>query len=399
MKLREYFTNEGKGVIFLILPLLFKWLLPPGLETKLYFSVLGVFCLFLPNILLVFAPKYLHESDIDTRLIKPLFTIWILLEVFMIFISDSPNPFMNVLSNTFMFFALYVGFFYRLSEQQIKLAVPLICLGVFVLSIQMITLATGLVKYDLGDVSDNQFSGIIRTYTTAGDSNASGNIISILSFFLLLAQNNSKKKIAICVMAVVAVFFTVTRSCTFLVILTYSFLWFKFLRHNVKLNFIFLCTIATLFYAGVFNPIIERTSAKSDDGDLTSGRNILIASVLSDVSQNHAEWFGLGVGNVYQSTEVFYSKTNMPYPGAPHNSYILIFAEQGIVGLFFFFSCVLIYLFKGYKYKRLSIPILFLILITLFNTETGICTNSDQIITVTLLMLLINNIGYPEIFR
>lgn len=388
MKIGDYKTKDGLGVICLMLPLLLKWLLPPGIETKLY-HMIGSINIFIPNILLLFAPLYYKRSQLYFSPVRYIFILWCIIETIVVLISPSPNALTNIFCNTFLFGALYLGIFHRFSTMQIRLVIPLLAIAMITISAQLIILSTGLVKYDLGDVG-SEFAGIFRVYTTAGESNGSGDLIAISMMFLLLTVNKNKSKIIISIIATIGIFFTVSRAPIAAIVITFAYFWIKYFRKRTKYNLLVIISVISLYGLGVFDPIIARNEAKTSDGDITSGRDILIKKVLKDVEKNNSQIFGLGVGNVYQSTEVIYSKIRMPYAGAPHNSYVLMYAEQGALGVFLFAIIMLLFFVKKYKYNKDTGFMLFVLLIIIFNTETVISVNSDYIYAVAILMLLMN---------
>lgn len=392
--IRGLFTFDGIGVLCLMLPLMSKWVLPPSIEMKLYYEVGGMFNLFIPNILLLFAPCFFRKNSLYSSGIKHLFWLWVCVELIVIFISDTPNICINIFSNSFLFGALYLGAFHKFSELQVRLLKPICIFIIILISLQIIILSIGLVEYDLGDVGE-EFGGVVRVYTTAGESNGSGDLIGILMLIFLLIEKRILINTAIVIIAVIAVFLTVSRAPIAMIILAIVYIWFKYLKKSLKLNTIFIIIVVAFSYIGVFNPIIERTKNKRDDGNITSGRDVLIESVLRNVNNQNAQFLGLGVGNVYQTTEVTYSGVKMPYPGVPHNSYILFYAEQGIVGLILLSLVFAIFLLRSYRKNRDACVILILLLMTIYNTETVISVNSDYVYLTAILMLLISsNVEY-----
>jgi len=398
IKIRDYFTYEGKGILFLMLPLLSKWLLPPGIETKLYVNPLDLFNIYVPNILLLFVPIYFRVNKFNSSWLKPLFCFWMLLELIVLCFSDTPNIFMNVFSNTFIFAALYLGLFHKFSQFQIELIKPFCIIGLLIIAIQIIVFAMGLVNYDMGDLG-SEFAGIYRVYTTAGESNGSGDIVGLLMLFLLMILKDPRVKIAIVFISTVAVFFTISRSPIIMIVLSFMFFWLKYFRKKIKYNLLVSIIIVGLVLLDVFDPIIERNRNKSIDGDITSGRDVLIEKVIENVRNENGQLFGLGIGNVYQTTEVIYSKEKMPYPGAPHNSYVLLYAEQGLVGLLIFIVIIVAFLKRRYNSNKDGCTLFIILLLSIYNTETVISVNSDYVYISAIFMLLINADKEYEILK
>lgn len=389
MKISDYFSKDGLTVVCFSLPLVLKWLLPPGLEERLYFMV-GVVNVFIPNLLLIVLPILFPISSIYNKKIKNLFLLWCFVHLLVVILSESPNFLINIVSNSFLFGSLYLGLFHQITERQIKLLNPILLVSMIVLSLQIILLSTGTLNFDLSTRGES-FGGIYRVYTTAGESTGTGLILNALILYLLLTIIHLKYKLVLAIFGLVAVCFTVSRTSIAIISISYFYFWFVYYRKKVKYSISLLLLLLTLFSIGVFQPIIDRNSEKTTDGNLSSGRDILIEQVIDNVNSKGSKWFGFGVGNVYQTTEIAYSRIKMPYRNAPHNSYILLYAEQGIIGILFFTALLIYFYRKRFKCNRDVGFILILFFLLAFNTETVICTNSEYVYLLSLFLMLMNS--------
>ena len=100
---------------------------------------------------------------------------------------------------------------------------------------------------------------------------------------------------------------------------------------------------------------------------------------------------GLGVGNVYPSTEVIYANKKVPFEGAPHNSYVLLFSEQGLICFIFMTILFLIFFVNGYKKNKELMVFMLFVMMTVIFSETATTTNSEYVYLLSILMLMINS--------
>ncbi len=388
-KIYNYFKDkDGIGVLCLMLPLTLKWILPPGLEQKLCIYW-GDIYFFLPNIFLIFVPFLFPICKINA-LQKTLLCVWITIELIVVLLSKSPNPFINIISNFHFLFAFYIGLTRTITQKQFNLIKPIFHIMVLLLSLQVIIFSLGLVNYDFGDRGES-FAGIYRIYTTVGGVNSTGPLIIIMTFFIMLSNDRYTQKIIIVTISAISVFFTVTRSAIGLMVLLFVYFFFKTIKVSKIYALYSIIGVIVLYYLGIFNPIIERNASKSTDGDMSSGRDILVENVLKDVNHNDASLFGLGIGNVYQSDEVRRSNVKMPFEGAPHNVYVLMYAEQGIIGLSLCLLILVKFLMRNYKTNKDTTVCILLILLTIFNTETAFASNSELIFVFSILFMISNS--------
>ncbi len=389
VKVTNYFTKDGLGVLCLMIPLMFKWMLPSGIEENLYVDVLGIFYLFIPNLLLLFTPFLFYGVKKRNKAQVVLYIFWVSVVFITTMLSKSNYPTYNIFSNFFVAGALYLGLFYKCTKKQTDMIRPLLYISVLAISLQFILYGT-ILDYSFG--GDGQdFAGVIRVHTTAGAATGAGAILAILSVLVLYMGGASILKWGVFLVGVVGVFFTVSRSPIALLVLVAAFLLLHYRKTNKKILIYTLLGIVVLYSAGVFDPILARQKQKSESDNFWSRRDDLVSETLSNVTRESAVFEGLGVGNVYASTEVIYAKKKVPFEGAPHNSYVLLFSEQGLVCFICVTLILLIFFVNGYKNnKELTVFMLFVMATVIFS-ETATTTNSEYVYLLSILMMMINS--------
>lgn len=398
LKITNYFSKEGLGVLCLMIPLLAKWCLPPGLEERLYVDVLGIFYLFLPNILLLFTPLLFTKVKKRNSFQFAAYCLWVLAAVVVVLFSKSQNPTYNIFSNNFLAGALYLGLFHKCSLRQAEMIRPLLYFGGIVIALQFIIFGSGMVKYDFGG-DGSEFGGILRVYSTAGAATGAGAILAILAVLSFYTGGNRILKWVVLIVAIIGVFFTISRSPIALLVIMAVFLIFHYRKTKKKVGiYIFIGALA-LYGAGVFDPILERQEQKREADNFWSRRDDLMSETLSHVKSEDAYLFGLGVGNVYESTEVIYSKKKAPFAGAPHNSYILLFSEQGIWGILCITIMLLLFITKSLRRNGELTMFYIFVMVTVFFSETATTTNSEYVYLTALLMMMINSDNKFEAFH
>ncbi len=395
--IKGYFTKGGIGVLCLMIPLLSKWCLPSGLEERLYVDVLGIFYLYVPNILLLFTPLLFPRIKRRNQFQVVFYVIWVLAAIIVVLFSKSTSPTYNIFSNFFLAGALYLGLFHKCTEKQVALIAPFIALGAVVIALQFILFGTALVAYDFG-VEGQDFGGVIRIASTAGAATGAGAILAVCALLMIYMKWPPIIKWCVVLIAVIGVFFTISRSPIALLILMAVYLLFHYRKTQKRIWFYAIVGVFVLYSAGVFNPILERQQQKEESGNFWSRRDDLVNETLSYVERENAELFGLGVGNVYSSTETIYALKKVPFAGAPHNSYILLLAEQGFFGLFCVVIIMMIFLLRNHKRNPELIAFLLFILVTVIFSETATTTNSEYVYLFALLMMMINSEHKYEAF-
>lgn len=388
--LKGYFTKGGIGVLCLMIPLISKWCLPSGLEERLYVDVLGIFYLYIPNILLLFTPLLFPRTKQSNKFQFAIYVIWVLTAIVVVLFSKSTSPTYNIFSNFFLAGALYLGLFHRITEKQVALITPFIALGAVVIALQFILFGTALVAYDFG-VEGQDFGGVIRIASTAGAATGAGAILAVCALLMIYTKWPAIIKWSVVLTAVVGVFFTVSRSPIALLALMATYLLFHYRKTQKKIWFYSIVCVVVLYSAGVFNPIIERQQQKQESDSFWSRRDDLVNETLSFVDRENAEFFGLGVGNVYASTEVIYAGKKVPFAGAPHNSYILLMAEQGYFGLICVVIIMFIFILRNRRRNPELIALTLFVLATVIFSETATTTNSEYVYLFAILMMMINS--------
>lgn len=388
IKFKDYTKRDGFAVVCLLVPSALKYILPSGIEGLLYLHIGDICYLFIPNLLMLLCPFLLKRNNEGNNYLFP-YAILCVCAFFSIVFSNSRNILMNLTSNTFLYGALYIGLFKKLTQQQLKLALPILVVSDIWIALQFVLFSTSLLYLDVGDVEE--FGGILRIDTTAGASTGACVLLALHGVLICSLSKNKYLLGVVIPLTVVGVFFSMTRSGIYYIVAIFGYVFLKYFRKRFSSVFYVLVSIIILSSLGVFNPILERIQHKKDYDITDSGRNELMADVLTTVGIENAYIWGLGTGNVYATTEVRYANVTPVYEGAPHNSFLLLFAEQGLIGLILLSIIILIYIKKNLKYETDLTIALFLYLGTAFMAETVVIVNSEYVFLLSLLFLLINS--------
>jgi len=175
--------------------------------------------------------------------------------------------------------------------------------------------------------------------------------------------------------------------------LAYFLLLFLKGSYVKKVSLLILCAVGVYQFqnANAYKAVEERTAYKLTSGAFDSGRLDRIRYTLSAVDGH--ELFGLGNGNVFPPKEL--SELYPPrYASAPHNYYVLVFAEQGWVGFTLHLLLIVILLSKLFSkgVNDLSLVTLFAFLV-LMNTESVFVFNEYYAFLMCLAMIRIGEIN------
>ncbi len=379
---------------FLCAPILFKVLLPSELETSLTPNILGVY-VFLPNLFLLLF-MLLAERNSGLAKIKVVFTIQFIFVVLSFFVNDYIDGFVIFFSGIFYYFAMFMALSYNINTIQREYVGKMFACSVLLLDLEVYLFATGMLStYDnavlTGEVSGNFF----RVATTAGASTGTACIIFSMTMICLLLLKNKRIRVFVFICSLIATLMTVSRGGITAFVL-YLLIWlFYTMRNNNKRRFKYLFSVlfvfGFLYYFGFFDAVLERHNILVDsEYGFTSGRLDRISLTLQDFYYNGDPLLGFGISNVFPSTELrlaFKDGVSILHPNAPHNSYVLVLAELGWIGLTLFFIFWILVLKKIKKNWKAFATILPIVLV-LFNTETVVLIESEYIFIMSILLML-----------
>lgn len=389
----------------LVLPMVSQWLLPEGMERILFIDILGI-TFYFPNIC-YFLYIYLYnnnqrnfrEFDMPSIYLHTIvgcmffFFFYLLIDVGIARIGDAINIFVN----DFAFIYSFVLFFYFPLPLKILDKCKYLMLGaLFVLSLEVILYSTGLMSYTSAagtDLLEGQYetAGIFRVSTTIGAATGSAIIIAALgmlcsSFFYF----NSLTRIFVLLLTTVTIFMTISRGSIivwgiYLLFYIYvSFLKNTTFEQRIKVFIVSTIVIIGAVNMGLFAPVMERQSRLNESENVYAGRDSKNDFMLGYIAEN--DYFGSGAGMFYPDKCLqgkYETKNNWGH--SPHNSYLLILAELGIIGLLLF---IIIYVgvIIDLDYSQpiaMTIPFVFLI-----NFSTENFTLYQECIPLIAFMLL-----------
>ncbi|GAB7257507.1 O-antigen ligase family protein [Polaribacter sp. OB-PA-B3] len=388
-------------VYFLIAPIYLRLIAPESLEIKLTTNIFG-YSFFLPEIcffLLPFvAPLKINALNKNFKLI-----LLTLLGVFLGYLSavngGSSEVTNNFLAGTDFYGTLLVFLFFPLNKGNVKYLLKPTFLLVTIISLEIILYSFGILSYEK-ELSGHDFGGISRISTTIAAATGTAVAYFLMSIILYTVMPIKLKKIFILI-AVVVCSITLTRS---VMIVNVILLVFVFKRDkSVKLNknkkfFRFLGIIILLIgltfsfnKIGIIDSIASRNdSLEYGNVDVSNGRFRRWEASIAFF--NESPILGTGANLVTMHKRARYAKVESKNLFSPHNAFILVLMERGIIGICIFLLIIYL-LVKPIRIKKNSVQKIALLLsITiLMNTEIVILFSE-----FTGLFLIVSNLSKIE---
>lgn len=401
MQIENQCKREKKAVFYLCIPLICKYVLPSGIEKLLMFDIGIPF--FLPYFFLfIYYLKYGNREHNSTICLRILY-----IQLFFCIISwllgdyNEGTHIASIYNFIYYYVAIIIGLTFAMSDYQKQIMSNIFACLLLFSCIQIIVISTGLVVLEsYAEEGAQVYGSVARLTTTLGDTN-NGGIALFLQAIIAVYLNRYRKKIFVALILawVIASMLLVTKSVALaIVVMTVGVLFFYIkdvevsVNQKIKIAILAVASVIMIYKAGVFNPIIERVAEQYLAEELDSGREALQADVLSKVDENSL-LLGHGPGTVYVnqelSTKSVFRKSK--FAGAPHNSYILQFAETGAIGVglfIFFWVNVLWYYRKADKFLLLALVCYCGIF---YNTETVSLVYIENQIGLGILLMLIKS--------
>lgn len=375
--------------LLLVFPMVSHWLLPAGVEQQLIMGG-GVFSFYLPNICyLIYVLLYrFHGPGVEVysnkRLVPKVKSILFMMTLYALinlFIQDANHIFLAFTCCLNWIYGTYLFIRFPMTLTQIENTKYIIVPSLVILSLEIILFSTGVFQYSStegNDIAGHEYSGIYRVSTTVGAATGTGVVIAILGMISTSKYTLNKYcRLLLFLMTTVAIFYTISRGCIITWIMYVSYYSFYTLRHLKiyrKLQFVLLACIIvfSLNKYDVFAPVFERTQTLSSDDNLDSGREERTEQAFF-IGQS-SMYMGVGAGQVFPDKTVsMYIQT--PYRMAPHNFYMVLFSENGLIAVFSIILLLLTML-KGQKYSDPAVVGFILMILINFNTE-GCIANAE----------------------
>ncbi|HHX70480.1 MAG TPA: O-antigen ligase family protein [Gallicola sp.] len=376
-------------VSLLILPIMSRWLLPSSIETPLTKSIQNI-PFYLPNILIFIFLLFALKNNRNIHL-KLVFWIHFLFFTIGVLVNEYTDKLAFIFSGTYYFYAIFIALHYRLSSNQKIILKRFLFISLLLLFIQVVLYSTGILEYSLDITSGYEIGGVYRISTTVGAATGTAGLIFLIGCLVFYLYGKTFSGYSALIITALSLLLLISRGAIAAFGL-FSLLYFwNDIRKSFKKFFItvFLLgvIITSIYKIGLFDPLLTRIEAQTYENNLYSGRDVLIESTLSTVDKSSSYLFGVGTGNIYPSKDVKILNIKSKYPGAPHNSFVLIFAEQGIFGLLLFgiFWSVLLFTIK--KNKTLFYTLLSFVVV-LFNTETVFIVDSEYVFLLSIAIMM-----------
>ena len=386
LNLKEYSMDRLQTLFsklhlyLLIIPIYSRLILPEVLELSLTRNIFG-YSLFLPEICFFLLPFVARlRANIFIKNIK-----LILLTLFGLFLGylsaingGSRQVMNNFLAGTDFYASLLVFLFFPLNKENAKYLLKPTLLLVTIISLEIVLYSFGFLSYEKDLSGEHDFSGISRISTTIGSATGTAVAYFLMSVILYNFISEKYKKIFIIITALVGSI-TLTRSILLanIILLFFVFIQKKEVKNNKKQKIyktlgalvLFLIIPIALNKIGILDSISSRNeSLEYGNRDVSNGRFDRWISGLEFFEESPI--LGIGANSVTMHKRARYMDVDSKDLFSPHNTFVLILMERGIVG-FFVFLVILFQLIRPIRIRGTSI-IKLTILIAVFismNTE------------------------------
>lgn len=370
---------------FCVLPMIFHWILPSGIEDSLFLNIMGV-RFFAPDLLYFVYVLYFNTAQYKVRKILPskyklrllLLCICILAYSFVCLAFGSVNAGMITLMVNNMSFVWFSLLFLLapLSDRQIQLTKPFMVTSLAILISEVVLFSLGLMTYRTAmgnQLKGQDFDGFMRISTTIGAATGTAVVIGLLGALCLTVYKwNKIEKIILLLATTAGVYITMSRGSSiawtlFVVYFVYKeYLYHVSFSKKFKLAIVISLVITALFYVGVFRPILARFEHMEQSSDFSAGRDDKMDISIRMIKESFP--FGYGLGQVFPEKAIALDY-KAPNKFAPHNMYTLIGIELGIPGLLMYLLLIIL-LLRGINYKNPLSIYLWLVFLVNANTES-----------------------------
>lgn len=376
-------------VSLLILPIMSRWLLPSGIEIMLTVNILNT-PVYLPNILLLIFLLIAYRNK-KRSLLKRVFWVHFLIFSISLLLNEYTFKTPFFISGTYYFYAIFIALYYRLSDNQMIILKRLLFFSFVLLFLQIVLYSTGILEYSLDITSGYDIGGVYRISTTVGAATGTAGLIFLLGCILFYLYGTTFYGYLILILTAISLLLLISRGAIAAFgLFTILYFWNEIRKSFKKFAITVLLlgtTISLMNHVGLFEPILTRIENKTYEGNISSGRDTLIESTLSAIDKSGNYLFGVGTGNIFPSKDIRIKNIKPKYLGAPHNSFVLIYAEQGFIGVLVFSLFWLILLYYIRRNKILFYTLLSFVVV-LFNTETVFVVDSEYVFLLATLILL-----------
>lgn len=375
----EYGILGRLHLYFLIVPVYLRLVLPETIEISLTIDFFG-YGLFLPEFLYLLLPFFAlrKKSILTSSKIKMIFLI--LIGMLLAYMSSLNGGTITAVNNFFAGSDFYIMLFFftvfPIGHKEIKYLFAPTLVVFTIISLEVILYSFGFLTYTTALSGVEGFSDISRISTTIGAATGTAIAYFMLTAMLYYLAPVKYKKIIFIISFFVS-FVTLTRSVMIAQVIMAFFVFKENITKNKTskvvrfLRFFILLSILIfgVFKMGVVDSILSRNSALEYGGrDVSNGR-----FERWDKANDYIKEYpilGSGANFVTEHKRARYSDVTCKNLFSPHNTFILVLMETGIIGLIIFVICIK-KLIQPINLKQLTILKLMLLL-TVFifmNTE------------------------------
>ena len=385
--LKDYFV-----VFCLVFPLFSRWFLPSSLEIPLTVIVFFI-PFYLPNIFLfvfpLIAQKNTGANNVSLKILLGFQCFFCIIGALF---STYPNIVASLFNGLLYFYAIGLALSYTFTPMQSQILKRVLFVSLILFTVEIFLFSTGVATFS--GIQGTEIDGIYRISTTAAAATGSAGLaflLGVMSFYFYEKRVWGYVALALTLISILLLMTRGALLAFFMFVILYLI---KYIKKSFRTFLKISCAVAVLFFIvyklGYVDPVLERVQQSIEEHDVTSGRDVLIDNVLADFNENNNPITGLGIGNVYPTKDVRTCGIIPTFPGAPHNAYVLVFAEQGMLGCLFFILFWLLVLIKTRK-KEILFPALLSVVLILFNVETVFAVDTEFIFLIAILLMLTMN--------
>lgn len=356
-----YFGILLSGIFLLIC-------LPNSLKESLSVSFFD-YSFLIPSI--VYIPFLLKAIiNIKTDKITRISIAYIILCLLTVFVAED-----FIFQRFFISLLFFIPFFIisdiKWDAEKIKILKYFTLFTFLFISLQVILSSLGLVKFN--NTESNEIGLYNRVGTTAGVASFTAPVLLVLFAILHTLYKNRLIRLSLLFVVAIGVFLSGTRSALLVLVITLFINTIFVLKPKYKVFLIIL----SIFLAPIIDDkfkvqeTIEARNKNAKDysnGDVTSGRVERWLYVYNKIKENPESLLtGIGGGNTPYYNK--YLKTDLKPTSSPHNVYLAVLYEHGIILLFLFFLILFFLAKKVLKNINLSTLIFVFVIIVTFNTE------------------------------
>ncbi|MDN3619151.1 O-antigen ligase family protein [Polaribacter undariae] len=337
---------------------------------------------FLPEICFFLLP---FVAPLSIKTLNKNFSLIILtvLGVFLGYLSaingGSEQVMNNFLAGTDFYATLLVFLFFPLKKENIKFLLKPTVFLISIISLEIILYSFGFLSYEKDLDGNANYSGFSRISTTIGAATGTAVAYFFMTLILFCLIPKKIKKIFL-LSAFIVMGITLTRSVIIANIILAFFIfkrdkniWLskekKFLRY-IGIIAVLVGLAVTVNKLGIVDNLFTRsTGLEVSNSDISNGRFDRWESTFKVVKEFPV--LGTGANYITKHKRSRYTKVDSKNLFSPHNTFLLILMERGIVGFFIFlFIIIQLVRFISWKKNRGILKIgLILSLIIFMNTE------------------------------